>query len=243
MELASPDPARLAAFYVRAFDAKPADAAVLLGAQTICFRRVRAAPVRLALANATSFQHFALVVADMPSAIARLGELSGWEAMTRGGPQRLPAGSGGVTAFKLRDPEGHPLELLAFPEDAAPEIWRGVGGLFLGIDHTAITVMDTGRSVAFWQGLGFTYVDGSVNTGTQQGALDGLDAPVVEVTSLAGGGAAPHVELLCYREPQGVADAREVEDVLATRIMLGGEARSVIADPDGHRLVGAALGG
>ncbi len=240
LELASPDPERLAAFYVQAFDAACVDGAVLLGSQTICFRRVPMVTARLALANATSFQHFAVVVADMQAAMARLGGLSGWEAITRGGPQHLPARSGGVTAFKFRDPDGHPLELLAFPAGSAPEIWRQAGGLFPGIDHTAITVLDTDRSVAFWRGLGFARVGGSVNTGVEQGALDGLDAPVVEVTSLAGGGAAPHVELLCYREPQGVADARDLEDVLATRIVLAGAAGSVVADPDGHRIAEAS---
>lgn len=36
---------------------------------------------------------------------------------------RLPESSGGVTAFKFRDPDGHPLELLAFPDGKVPSRW------------------------------------------------------------------------------------------------------------------------
>ena len=38
--------------------------------------------------------------------------------ITVGGPIRLPCASGGARAFKFRDEDGHPLELLEFhPED------------------------------------------------------------------------------------------------------------------------------
>ncbi len=46
------------------------------------------------------------------------------DANLAAGPERLPARSGGVSAFKFRDPDGHPLELLAFPPEAVPPIWR-----------------------------------------------------------------------------------------------------------------------
>ena len=63
------------------------------------------------------FQHFAIVVADMAAAYAQLRAQPGWSAISIGGPQVLPPASGNVTAFKFRDPEGHPLELLAFSPD------------------------------------------------------------------------------------------------------------------------------
>ncbi len=63
----------------------------------------------------TLFQHFAIVVSDMAAAWAKLSAQKGWHPISTAGPQALPASSGGVAAFKFRDPEGHPLELLAFP--------------------------------------------------------------------------------------------------------------------------------
>ena len=106
----------------------------------------------------TAFQHFALVVRDMALALAQLRGVPGWTPISSGGPQRLPQGSGGVTAFKFQDPDGHPLELLAFPEHAVPPHWmeRSADGIFLGIDHSAISVRDTAISTAFYQSLGFS---------------------------------------------------------------------------------------
>ena len=106
----------------------------------------------------TAFQHFAIVVSDMDLALAQLRGAPGWTPISIGGPQRLPQRSGGVTAFKFQDPDGHPLELLAFPEHAVPPHWteRSAYGIFLGIDHSAISVRDTAISTAFYQSLGFS---------------------------------------------------------------------------------------
>jgi hypothetical protein len=71
------------------------------------------------------FQHFAIVVADMMRAVQRLSTIAGWTPISTGDPQHLPASSGGLIAFKFRDPEGHPLELLAFPGDVRSN-WPGV---------------------------------------------------------------------------------------------------------------------
>ena len=65
------------------------------------------------------FQHLAIVVADMDAAFARLSAHTGWQPISQGGPQALPAANGGVQAFKFRDPDGHPLELIRFPQAAA----------------------------------------------------------------------------------------------------------------------------
>ena len=85
------------------------------------------------------FQHFAIVVADMKQAFQRLSTIGGWTPISTAGPQHLPVSSGGVTAFKFRDPEGHPLELLAFPEGGNLS-WPAVSAdeICLGIDHSAI---------------------------------------------------------------------------------------------------------
>lgn len=185
----------------------------------------------------TSFQHFAMVAPAMEHAMARLAGEAGWTAITRGAPQRLPAESGGVTAFKFRDPEGHPLEFIAFPSGATPGRWRGRAGVLVGIDHTAVVVGDTARSVAHYAALGFRQTGATLNRGPEQAALDGLSAPEVEVTALALPGAPPpHLELLCYRGQPATCAGISDRSVLATRtILAGGDAP--LPDRDGHRWI------
>jgi len=174
------------------------------------------------------FQHIAIVVADMEAAYSRLCACEGWTAITRPAPQRLPASSGGVTAFKFRDPEGHPLELLAFPPDNVPPRWREAPhrhGPCLGIDHSAIVVSATAPSVAFYQqALGFYVVAGSLNRGREQEQLDAVPGAVVEVTALdPGSDHPPHLELLCYRSTvpsQGAPAPLHSNDIAATRLTL-----------------------
>lgn len=201
-----------------------------------------------AAASDLCFQHFAIVVADMTTAYQRLCSVGGWSAISTEGPQRLPPSSGGVEAFKFRDPDGHPLELLAFPEHRMPQHWkaRSKDELFLGIDHSAISVSDSMRSIAFYETLGLRVASRSVNSGSEQARLDGLTEPLVEVTALASAQATPHVELLCYRSD---ASARKLElksnDVATTRLVFDAirspdaKAASLqsLIDPDGHHLV------
>jgi catechol 2,3-dioxygenase-like lactoylglutathione lyase family enzyme len=174
------------------------------------------------------FQHIAIVVADIATAYLRLCACAGWTAITRPAPQRLPASSGAVTAFKFRDPEGHPLELIAFPPNNVPPRWRQAPhrhGPCLGIDHSAIVVSDTAQSVAFYQQvLGFSVVGGSLNRGLEQEQLDAVPGAVVEVTALDPGAEnSPRLELLCYRSPGLPRRARAAlssNDIAATRLGL-----------------------
>ncbi|HET9817548.1 MAG TPA: VOC family protein [Rhodanobacteraceae bacterium] len=84
------------------------------------------------------FQHCAIEVSDMDVACARVMQ-HGAVSITRGGPQTLPHSTGSVIAFKFRDPDGHPLELIHFPADTGDPCWQSVrgDGLTLGIDHGA----------------------------------------------------------------------------------------------------------
>jgi catechol 2,3-dioxygenase-like lactoylglutathione lyase family enzyme len=196
-----------------------------------------------------TFQHLAIVVADMRAAYEGLLAVAGWSPITEGGPQRLPDGSGGVTAFKFRDPDGHPLELLAFPEGKSPPPWRDKSGPgpCLGIDHSAISVADAARSTEFYEALGFIVSARSHNHGPKQARLDGLPAPDVEVTALSPTQATPHVELLCYRSSARAASVRlRNNDIAASRLVLEaagapragpGAARRGVFDPDGHHLL------
>ncbi|MGU3665566.1 VOC family protein [Methylobacterium sp. A49B] len=147
------------------------------------------------------FQHLAIPVRDMGAAMAQLAAV-GATSITRGGPQLLPASSGGVTAYKFRDPDGHPLELIFFPDGAAAERWGAAPGLFLGIDHSAITVKDLAAALAFLTGpLGLAVVEQGLNRGIEQARLDGMEDPQVDVIALEPPEPAPHVELLHYRAP------------------------------------------
>lgn len=198
-----------------------------------------------------TFQHLALVVADMHEALLRLEGTAGWSPISRSGPQRLPASSGGVTAFKFRDPDGHPLEFLEFPPTHMPARWRSSRGItshgIRGIDHSAISVADTAASTAFYRNLGFVPTARTLNQGEEQAALDGIADPHVEVTSLTiPVHPTPHLELLCYRSNAARGSgAAAANDVAATRILIAVEAgraddsavASMIQDPDGHRLL------
>jgi catechol 2,3-dioxygenase-like lactoylglutathione lyase family enzyme len=167
------------------------------------------------------FEHVSLVTTDIRAVWERLRAGSPGE-ITEGGPQLLPPNTGSVTAFKFRDPEGHPLELIFFPQGVGSPVWqenKGTG--ILGYDHTAISVTDVDRSIAFYtEMLGF-HVDGrSLNRGIEQDRLDGLMGCEVDVVALKPAVVTmPHVELLHYRAPAGRTLNSEVraDDVASTR--------------------------
>ena len=172
------------------------------------------------------FEHVALVAGDMTAAWERLEGGTPGE-VTIGAPVLLPPNTGSVAAFKFRDPEGHPLELISFPKGVGAPVWHQTPGSgILGYDHTAISVMDIERSVAFYTGLlGFHIGGRSLNQGPEQDRLDELPACEVDVVALQPSEVAtPHVELLHYRTPLGrtltapvnandVAAARQVHQV------------------------------
>jgi catechol 2,3-dioxygenase-like lactoylglutathione lyase family enzyme len=147
------------------------------------------------------FQHMAIVVNDMRRAYQLVMANPRFRPISRNGPVQLPDSSGGVAAFKFRDHDGHPLELLAFPQGRIPEEWRGTNGTapFLGIDHTAIGVGDSARSTRFFESVfGFGAGARAENRGPEQADLDDLDDVHVSVTRLALDRPAPRMELLHY---------------------------------------------
>jgi catechol 2,3-dioxygenase-like lactoylglutathione lyase family enzyme len=147
------------------------------------------------------FQHMAIIVDDMKSAHQRVMANRRFWPISRNGPVRLPDTSGGVTAFKFRDHDGHPLELLAFPHGNLPGQWRTVDGTgrFLGVDHTAIAVSDPASSARFFGSVfGFRTGTRTENRGPGQADLDDVDGVHVSVTRLAPDLPAPRMELLHY---------------------------------------------
>lgn len=182
------------------------------------------------------FQHLALVVADMAEAYHRVAAAT---PITEGGPQHLPATSGGVHAFKFRDPDGHPLELLQFPPGSLPSVWQGKSAIArqigLGIDHSAISVADADASALFYRSLGLEPGQRTLNQGPEQQRLDHLDGVKVSVVPMQPESGTPHLELLGYRVPCAAAGTPwQANDVAATRTVWRGNRAALLRDPDGH---------
>ena len=222
------------------------------GAQEIWLARPDT-PGQLYPKNATAadpwFQHAAVVTPDINASFDRL-QRHGFMAITHGGPQILPPSTGPVTAYKFRDPDGHPLELIHFPHDAR----------MAGIDHSAISVADAPRSITFYRDLlGLHLAARQINRGPEQERLDGLPEDVVEIIALEPAAQArPHLELLAYQIPLPSTQALwAINDIVADRLVFAvddlevllarlksasqvfmplDDGRLVIRDPDGHFL-------
>ncbi len=210
------------------------------------------------------FQHIAIVVPDMVRAYDHLRAHRVRHASS--GPQRLPdwnPNAGGIEAFYFKDPDGHTLEIIKFPEGKGDPKWRDLAArqpprLFLGIDHTAIVVRDTERSIAFYRDtLGFRVVGASENYGIEQERLNNVFGARLRITGMRGSGG-PGIEFLEYLAPgDGRASPLDAKpnDLVhwqVTLIGLSGEALqksapadgafglvrgSIIRDPDNHALL------
>ena len=145
------------------------------------------------------FQHFAIIVSDMDKAYERLQKFSFTPISPE--PQTLP---NEIKAFKFRDADGHPLELLQFPPGLGPDYWQSKAALFLGMDHSAIAIDSTETSLALYRDvLGLTHQGSSTNIGIKQETMDNLFSAKVIVTSLTPAKGRLGVEFLDYLTPPG----------------------------------------
>ncbi len=187
------------------------------------------------------FQHIAIITSDMDSAYRRLRAHRVRHAST--GPQLLPKsipGAAGIRAFYFRDPDGHALEILQFPPDKGEARWHARGALFLGIDHTAIVVASTERSLAFYRDLlGLTVAGHSENRGPEQAHLNNVEDAHLRITTLRAP-SGPGVEFLEYLHPQSgrpyPADARSND-------LLHWQTTVVVPMPDSAAARAAGAGG
>lgn len=150
------------------------------------------------------FQHVAVVVRNMDEAWAQLRRYHVRQLSPR--PQTIPVSNvaaAGIKAIKFRDPDGHNLELLWFPEGKGNPLWKRPGqDLFLGIDHTAMTVRSTESSAKFYRDLlGMTVAGGTLNMGATQQYLDSLPGARTRVTGLVPKSSPPGLEFLEYELP------------------------------------------
>lgn len=245
----------------------PRCALLSLGAQVLALTEFPgAAPYpQDGASNDLRFQHCAIVVDDMEAAYERVMR-HGATPITRDGPQTLPPSTGSVTAFKFRDPDGHPLELIAFPTGAGDPAWQSVHapGPALGIDHSAISVGAVERSIVYYQLLGLQVAARGVNRGVEQQRLDGLPDIEVDVIAMQATTRTPHLELLGYHHPRDADASIRLADTAADRLVwlagnidvllraigagdfadtviasgfIGGATVALLRDPDGHLMV------
>ncbi len=172
-------------------------------------------------ANLVDFQHIALLTPDIDAAYAKV-LAHGAEPISEDGPVQLPPATGSVIAVKFRDPDGHPLEFLQKPA--------------AGYDHSAISVANVARSVAFYAGIGVVLDTRQVNQGPEQEKLDGLEGAQVDVVALRPQQPSPHVELLGYRHPKAIPCQWAPKDICADRLVFAtaDTGLRLLRDPDGH---------
>jgi catechol 2,3-dioxygenase-like lactoylglutathione lyase family enzyme len=187
------------------------------------------------------FQHVAIIVSDMDKAYEILRAHHVGYASTA--PQRLPdwnPNAGGIEAFYFRDPDNNHLEVLAFPPGKGQAKWQDKRAIFLGIDHTAIVVSKTDRSLEFYRDrLGLMVAGHSDNYGTEQAHLNNVEGAHLRITALRGN-QGPGVEFLEYLSPTDgrpiPADSRATDAwywQINLRVAPGAD-RSILRDPDGH---------
>jgi catechol 2,3-dioxygenase-like lactoylglutathione lyase family enzyme len=154
-----------------------------------------------ARSNDLFFQHIAIVVSDMDKAYLHLRKYSVEHVSTS--PQTIPlsnAAAAGIRAFYFHDPDGHSLELIYFPKGKGQDKWQSSKGLFLGIDHTAIAISNTARSLGFYQMLGLERKSESWNNGIEQERLNAVEGASLHITGLTAS-SGPGVEFLEYLKP------------------------------------------
>jgi catechol 2,3-dioxygenase-like lactoylglutathione lyase family enzyme len=210
------------------------------------------------------FQHIAIVVSDMDAAYEHLRRAKVKHVSTA--PQTLPEwnkDAGGIKAFYFRDPEDHVLEIIWYPPGKGDPKWhQSTTNVFLGIDHTAIVVGDTDRSLAFYTNvLGMRVVGGAENYGVEQEHLNQVFGARLRITALRAE-RGPGIEFLEYITPPGgrplPGDAKvndltfwqtwlHVDDFNAVKRHLHSSgarfvsrgkdtAQQIVRDPDGHAL-------
>lgn len=151
------------------------------------------------------FQHIAIVVSDMDKAYQKVYEAGVTHVSTA--PQTLPdyiPAAAGISAFYFRDPDGHNLELIYFPQGKGNPRWqKNTDQLFLGIDHSAIGIERTDQSLKFYKDLiGLKFGGNSENYGSEQEHLNQVFGARLLITGLHAQ-EGPGVEFLDYIAPPG----------------------------------------
>ena len=238
------------------------------------------------------FQHIAIVVRGMDQAYEHLrrGKVKHISTAPQTLPA-WNKDAGGIKAFYFRDPEDHVLEIIWFPPGKGDPKWQSQprssrrheahsttstknqsfitsvatnakAPLFLGIDHTAIVVSSTDRSLAFYRDvLGMKIVGGAENYGPEQEHLNQVFGARLRITALRAE-RGPGIEFLEYITPPGgrpLPDDAKANGLIFWRTHLvtdgfsflsdgkggmrarpvstsGASGSFIVRDPDGHAL-------
>lgn len=156
-----------------------------------------------AKSNDQMFQHIAIVVSDINKAYGIL--LKNGVTSISQEPQKLPEwnqNASGIQSFYFKDPDGHSLEIIEFPPGKGNPHWQqSRGRIFLGIDHSAIGVKNTRKSLEFYKSiLGLKVTGESFNYGPEQEKLSNVKEAKLLITSLHAE-RGPGIELLDYISP------------------------------------------
>jgi catechol 2,3-dioxygenase-like lactoylglutathione lyase family enzyme len=173
-------------------------------------------------ANSPLFQHIAVLTPDIATAMARALS-AGALPISKGGPVHLPPASGNVVAWKFRDPDLHPVEFLQCQDET-------------GYDHSAIVVKDTEKAEAFYGKFGLKTAHRQINQGSEQAMLDGLDNPIVHISTLRAA-SGPGLELLNYGRGRNHFLTPNPADIAADRLVVTGGETKLFHGPDGHLLL------
>ena len=152
------------------------------------------------------FQHIAIVVNDMEKAYAILKSHKVVHVSTM--PQELPdyiPAAAGIKAFYFRDPDGHNLEIIYFPQGKGNPKWKTIknSSPFIGIDHTAIGISNTDINTAYYSdAIGLKVAGNSINYGTEQEHLNQVFGAYLLITGLKANKGFG-VEFLEYIAPPG----------------------------------------
>lgn len=176
----------------------------------------------LAGANASLFQHIAVLTPDITAAASR-ALAAGALPISHGGPVQLPPASGNVVAWKFRDPDLHPIEFLQRQNQT-------------GYDHSGIVSTDDAASVAFYGKFGLKPVHSQINQGQAQDQLDGFAPSTPHITTLRAE-SGPGLELLNYGGT-GHNHVLAPSDIAADRLVVNSSASGLRQDPDGHWVQG-----
>jgi len=160
------------------------------------------------LSNDQLFQSIAIVVSDINKAYGTL--LKNKVVSVSPEPQKLPDWNpkvSGVQAFYFKDPDGHSLAIIEYPPGKGNPRWKQTHSLlFLGIDHTAITIKNMAKSLEFYhQLLGLKVTAENLHYGPEQESLSQVKDAKLYVTALHAD-QGPGIELHDYISPDSKRD-------------------------------------
>ena len=164
---------------------------------------VRPIPVP-SYSNDLWFQHFAIVVRDMDERLGAATQTSCPTDFSAAADDSVSnAGGSGHQSHQVPRSRWAQSGTALVSRGKGNPIWKQPGhDVFLGIDHTAMTVRSTENSITFYRDLlGLTVAGGTFNMGTQQEHLDSLPGARARVTGLATKIGPPGVEFLEYQLP------------------------------------------